>query len=309
MKRAEKKLKVGLVLGGGGALGSYQLGVLKALMEKEVHKEIGYVSGTSIGAINALLLMSDMTFEEMEDLWTSVDNKKIYGEGRGRYKHDLNGLFSISEVYDLLLENRTISEIKNSQINGYATLVHVPDDKVLSQINRRKMKLEIVHLNEAEDPYKVALASASIPLLFGPTKINGEYYVDGGVKDNLPIQALIDQGCDLIITVSLFTFTKVRKFKGKTSIIDITPKHALGIGPLSIINFSPRAIQKNMELGYRNTLEVLNYLDESGYADFITEQQTRKPLYLNLKIVARKQKRLARKKAREARKNKQQSSN
>ncbi|HZJ89453.1 MAG TPA: patatin-like phospholipase family protein [Bacilli bacterium] len=294
-------MKVGLVLGGGGALGSYQLGVLKALMEKDVHKEINYVSGTSIGAINALLLMSDMTFSEMETLWTSIDNKKLYGDGLGRYKHDLKGLFSISELYDLLLENRSITEIQKSHINGYATLVHVPDDKVLSQINRRKMKLEIVHLNTAEDPYKVALASASIPLLFGPTEIDGEYYVDGGVIDNLPIQALLDQGCDLIITVSLFAFTKVRKFKGKVSLIDITPKHALGIPPLSIINFSPRAIVKNIELGYKNAREVLNYLDESGYADFITERQTKKPLYLNLKLVQKKAKRLAKKKAKQAR--------
>ena len=44
--------KLGLVLGGGGGLGSYQIGVWKALREYEVDKMIKAISGTSVGVLN-----------------------------------------------------------------------------------------------------------------------------------------------------------------------------------------------------------------------------------------------------------------
>ncbi len=292
-------MKIGLVLGGGGARGAYQLGVLKALMEFNLHEQISSVSGTSVGAMNALLLMSNMTYDEMNALWHKIDNEKLYVDGLGRYKHDLKGIFSINEVYDVLVENRSIAEVQNSRIQGYATIVNVPDDKVISQINVRKMKREVVDLNKAEDPYKIGLASASIPLLFGPTVINGAYYIDGGVKDNLPIKTLIDDGCDLLITVSLFATTKIRRYRGKVALIDITPKFPLGFLPVAMLDFSHKAIEKKTELGYHNTREMLAYLKEKGY-DELMHLQSQKRYFVNLKKVERYNKRQARKQKRQA---------
>ena len=48
-------MKIGLVLAGGGARGTYQIGVWKALIELGIDKYIKVVSGTSIGAVNAML--------------------------------------------------------------------------------------------------------------------------------------------------------------------------------------------------------------------------------------------------------------
>ena len=48
-------MKIGLVLAGGGARGAYQIGVWKALIELGIDKYIKVVSGTSIGAVNAML--------------------------------------------------------------------------------------------------------------------------------------------------------------------------------------------------------------------------------------------------------------
>ena len=52
------KPKLGLMLGGGGAKGGYQLGVIKALQEEKLLDNIDCIAGTSIGAINGLLLAS-----------------------------------------------------------------------------------------------------------------------------------------------------------------------------------------------------------------------------------------------------------
>nr|WIF88899.1 patatin-like phospholipase family protein [Acholeplasma laidlawii] len=59
-----QKIKVGLMLGGGGAKGTYQLGVIKALEELNLLKHIDAISGVSIGAINTLLLMSKKSIKK-----------------------------------------------------------------------------------------------------------------------------------------------------------------------------------------------------------------------------------------------------
>ena len=53
-----KRQKIGLVLGGGGGKGAYQIGVWKALKEYKIDKYINYLSGTSIGSLNSLLFLT-----------------------------------------------------------------------------------------------------------------------------------------------------------------------------------------------------------------------------------------------------------
>ena len=52
-----KRQKIGLVLGGGGGKGAYQIGVWKALREYKIDKYITYLSGTSIGSLNSLCFL------------------------------------------------------------------------------------------------------------------------------------------------------------------------------------------------------------------------------------------------------------
>ena len=49
------KHKIGLVLGGGGGKGAFQVGVWKALCEYKLDKKISCMSGSSIGALNSVL--------------------------------------------------------------------------------------------------------------------------------------------------------------------------------------------------------------------------------------------------------------
>ena len=54
----KKKQKIGLVLGGGGGKGAYQVGVWKALREYKIEKYITHISATSIGSLNSLLFVN-----------------------------------------------------------------------------------------------------------------------------------------------------------------------------------------------------------------------------------------------------------
>lgn len=80
----------GLVLGGGGAKGAYEIGVWKALRELDV--PIKAVTGTSVGALNgAIIVQGD--FDVAYELWTtiSIENvinveKEIVAAGEGGRK-------------------------------------------------------------------------------------------------------------------------------------------------------------------------------------------------------------------------------
>ncbi|HAX74186.1 MAG TPA: patatin, partial [Firmicutes bacterium] len=67
-----ENLKIGLVLSGGGAKGAYEAGVIKALWDLGLNKQIKVVSGTSIGVINALIFcMDDLSI--VEDGWNCIN--------------------------------------------------------------------------------------------------------------------------------------------------------------------------------------------------------------------------------------------
>ena len=62
--------KRGLVLAGGGARGSYQIGVYQALTELGWKPEV--ITGTSVGSLNGALFVLDK-LEEAIDLWKGLD--------------------------------------------------------------------------------------------------------------------------------------------------------------------------------------------------------------------------------------------
>ena len=79
----------GLVLGGGGARGAYQIGVLMAL------NELGYkynvVTGTSVGALNALLLGMNK-FELLKEIWVNIDFEQVI-DHKFKFKNKANETF------------------------------------------------------------------------------------------------------------------------------------------------------------------------------------------------------------------------
>src|SRR5690606_6869341 len=89
------------------------------------------------------------------------------------------------------------------------------------------MEKRVFHLNKMKDPYKAVVASASMPIIFGPTKIDDFYYVDGGILDNYPVEPLLNDQCNLILTVALDTkFNPYLYDQHDINIIDFTSQEA-----------------------------------------------------------------------------------
>ncbi|MDL2292690.1 patatin-like phospholipase family protein [Acholeplasma sp. OttesenSCG-928-E16] len=194
------KNKIGLMLAGGGAKGAYQLGVIKALEEKGLTSNIQSVSGTSIGSINALLFMVKRKYSYMEEMWKYMDKEYVFAETRKDHK----GVYNIQKLVDHVTSKIPLKNIRKSKVNGYATACKLlGGNTIISQLNMKNMEVSVFNLNTVKEPFKAILASASIPLIFGYTEIDGQFYVDGGLLDNYPVKPLLDDNCNIILSVPI----------------------------------------------------------------------------------------------------------
>ncbi|MGL5220937.1 MAG: patatin-like phospholipase family protein [Plesiomonas shigelloides] len=83
----EQPMKVGLSLSGGGAIGAYEVGVVRALAESGT--DIHAVAGASIGALNGAILASSNTLaqaaERMAEIWSHLGRSKVLAMNKSVY--------------------------------------------------------------------------------------------------------------------------------------------------------------------------------------------------------------------------------
>lgn len=278
-------IKLGLALGGGGAKGSYQLGVIKAIEEFNFLDSIDVISGTSIGAINTLLLMGNLNHEEMLEIWKNLRNKDIYQSGINLSLKS-EEFFDLRPLFSQLSNNVSTKNIKNSKFDCYVMAAEVPDSqKRLTQFRYKEMKKKFFHLNTFMLPRKAVLASSSIPGLFGPTTILGKKYVDGGIIDNHSMDPIIDNECNIIFNIPVDQFFDVKPYIDKPLLmIDFTSKMAfhstLLMDFIDAIRFDTKRIEERYRYGY---LVGQKLMEKLYYSDFIKNDLTfNKPSRFNM---------------------------
>jgi NTE family protein len=247
---------------GGGGKGSFQIGVWKALKEKNI--DFQAVAGTSVGALNAVLFaLGD--YEKAEKIWNGVNHKKMLS-----LNHDgTEGYFSRNGLREIF------SEIDLSQLDNSKTV-----DVFAATYNISEKRSEHFKLNgmRNEDKIAVLLASSAMPFAYESVEINGCRHRDGGYirSENIPIEPLFANGYKNIWIVSLesdFNIHNIAEsplFKRPDKRIDI--KHRYPdcefeiIKPLSDISgffniraldFSEKGIRGRLKAGYSDTIEIL----------------------------------------------------
>lgn len=253
----------GLVLEGGGTRGSYEVGVYKALMDENI--EISGITGTSVGAINgAMFLQEDVDI--CEEFWRNVKPSMILDVEDEEFQKIYGLNFKKNEIKDIF--ERLGDIVKNGGI-GVTSLKenldrYINEDKIrnsnidygivtydISNKEPRELFIEDIPKGMLTD---YILASASIPI-FKRDKIDGNYYIDGAVYDNLPFGMLERRGYEKIILVRIYGFGRVRKIQDENYII-ISPDEDLG----SMLEFDKEKIEYNMQLGYYDTIKIFRKL-------------------------------------------------
>ena len=282
--------KIALVLGGGGAKGSYQIGVLKALHETKILKRVRVASGTSIGAIHTLLLMHDLSIEEMINVWKEFTNEAIYGKNKFKETLNVSGFYNTKGILEKILPFTNEEAFRNTKIEGYVTLAKVPTKGLFAKLNMKNYEKEVVFLNESEHPLKAVLASAAIPLVFGEKEIEGTRYVDGGLVDNFPFTPALIANANIIISIGLDPkLLPTKPLPGRLH-IDFTPLEELGPFPKVSLDFSPEKTQQYFDLGYENAKALIAYLKREKFFWFGGRLKLRKGRLVTLKTLTAKTK-------------------
>ena len=280
-------MKYQLVFAGGGAKGSYQIGVWKAL--RELNIEIDMVIGTSIGSINGAIVACD-EYEKAELLWETLDLSALFNITSENAKGEPNTM----EYVENILKNKGLD---TSTIRCYLNEIIKEDvfrksqiDYALVTFSLSQMKPVILFKKDIPEGKLVdfILASSALPG-FVKQEIEGELYVDGGFYDNMPINVLIDHGYKNIIAVSNSAIGMYKKTKETDAIIKIIENKCI-LG--SIMEFNPKYAQKNILLGYLDGMKTFGkYIGKSYYIKESKESILSAPfsekeidmLYLNLK--------------------------
>ncbi len=177
------------VLGGGGHMGAYEVGMLRALLEAGIRPDL--VVGTSVGALNGAAIASDPTLamvEQLRKLWCGLEDDKIFG---GSF---LAGALNMFRSRTHLHGNEQLRDL----IDRLVPAKRIEDLAVRFQCVAASVERAAEHWFDAGPLADAVLASCAVPGVLPPVEIGGEHFIDGGVVNSIPISRAVDLGADEI---------------------------------------------------------------------------------------------------------------
>jgi len=223
--KPDSRLKVGVVLGGGGAKGASHIGVLKYIEEMGI--PVDYVAGTSMGSIVGGFYAMGYSPDELTQLISNINWSEYIGNKNDRQmkseevrnRNSTMALlvpFSHESLFDKDPKTTFISQLPNAFVNN-SSLINLFNDMCVGY-------QEDMDFNDMPIPFacvatdmitgkEVVLRKGSVPLamrasmaipgVFSPVAIDDMVLVDGGLVNNFPADVLKDMGADIIIGVEV----------------------------------------------------------------------------------------------------------
>jgi NTE family protein len=300
--------KIGIALGGGGALGLAHIGVLKWLEENRI--PIDYVAGTSMGGLIGGCYATGMSAEEIEVLLKNIDWYQLFDSMpplrsvNFRRKEDRRNYFAELEIgyrdngfklpqglagYRISLLLSRIA-LPYSSINSFDELP-IPYRCVSADINHD----EVVVMSDGSLA-EAMRATMAVPGVFTPVKRDGRLLIDGGIFDNVPTDVTKQMGADVIIAVHL----KAKRGKTRSSensnvllstidsILENNSRRSLGIADVvldpqmgNLNEISWKAIEQFITYGYQAAAmqaeKLKKYsLNEADWQKYLQQRNQRK---------------------------------
>ena len=218
---------IALLLQGGGALGAYQAGVYQAMAEADVHPN--WLAGISIGAVNAAIIAGNAPEHRVEKLrafWELVStpspwsapahwqNRLARGETARTTLNQMNsavvamqgvpgffaprmppawfqppGTIEATSYYDTIPLKATLEKLIDFD------LIHRQDTRLsVGAVNVRSGNFAYFDSKQQRITPEHIMASGALPPGFPAIEIEGEYYWDGGMVSNTPLQWAVENG-------------------------------------------------------------------------------------------------------------------
>ncbi len=229
-----------LILPGAGARGAYQVGVLKGIatmLPENAPNPFAVISGTSAGAINAVVLASRAArfrsaVAEMEHVWANFTASQVYrtdnwtmlktslhwlhavvlGGLGGFGKRNPRSLLDSSPLRELLSDKIKFSHIERSINRGHLealaiTVSAYSSARSVTYFQGLESLKPWARVRRIGRPTKIKmehiLASAAVPFVFSPVRIGGEYYGDGAMRHRAPLSSAIHLGAERMLVIGV----------------------------------------------------------------------------------------------------------
>lgn len=246
-----KTYETGLVLSGGGARGYAHIGVVKALHEWGIKPDV--VSGVSAGSIMGAFYCDGYTPEEVEEIF----NKKKIIEFI-KLSTPKSGFMEMTGLKQILKKNLRSQKFDQLQKPLWVTVTNYCTG-------------ETEYINKG-DILDAVIASCSVPVVFKPHQINNNYYIDGGITNNFPLEP-VSEKCNHLIGAFVNPVGIVNQPQGifqaairsfqlsiSSKISEKKKKMTLYIEPEKLSKYALFDVSKGKEMikiGYDKTIEVL----------------------------------------------------
>lgn len=180
---ASARSTVALVLGGGAARGFSHVGLLKAFEEEGI--PVDMIVAASMGSVLSGLYASGFSIAELEYMAQRVDLAELFSVTLP----PKGGVVNTQRLERFLHELTGGARFEDLRIPYYTVVTNL-------------FTGESVVLREGSLS-RAIVASMSIPGMFPPVEIDGEIYVDGGIKDPVPARFARELGADIVIAVDV----------------------------------------------------------------------------------------------------------
>jgi NTE family protein len=280
----------GLILSGGGARAAYQVGVLAAiadLLPNAAHNPFPVIVGTSAGAINAVgLACGALHFTDavrrLTSVWQGFHTDQVYrsdwpGVLRQACRFIGHGILGVGgQAPVALLDSAPLAKLlaRELDFSGIAAAIRHRQLRAVAVTAFGYESAQTVTFYQgraAIDPWfrhrrvgvptrmavEHLLASASIPLIFPPVKINREYFGDGAVRQSAPISPALHLGANRVLVVGV-SDNPVGAQDQKSTV------RAKESRPPSLAQISGHMLNSTFIDNVENDIELLERLNQMG---------------------------------------------
>jgi len=201
-----RKFKIGIALGGGGVRGLAHIGVFSVLEKNGIVPDI--ISGSSMGAVIGAMYAADPDSGRLRKTVETFFATGVVKEISGYFsktvpQRPFGRVFSLAKQFFIL--NRAVMKpaiLTDRQVERIFSGLPLPENFSALKIPFCAIATNIGRGIEADfregDLRKAVLASSSIQGIFPPVKIGGDFFLDGGVVNSVPISP-IRKYCDFVI--------------------------------------------------------------------------------------------------------------
>ena len=262
---------IGLVFSGGGTCGSWQIGFWKALRELGLEDKITGISGSSVGALNALLYAQG-DIHKAEDAWLSFRQRDLLSPWIQRGK---DGQITLSTQKSLFaMMNGYISDWERiSAYQDLYTVVSVLDETLpprkrvnLTRREGGKPQYVTLHGRTRKQIIRLMMATSAIPRVYPTIRIGGRICADGDLSDKTPFLPLVNRGYRKIIILHLNSRQEAENrtleykgdtaYDGKVHLYHAYPAKSLG----NFLRISRSLTEQRMNLGYEEGTQFIKEL-------------------------------------------------